>query len=716
MAATIGTLAVKLAVYSGEFDRQLSVAAKQIKKIGRAAEEVAKVSGVAFAGMTAGIVLATRESSDALKVERQLEAAFKATGQALDLPRFQAFANAMQANTATSDDAVIGMGALMASFQMSQGQIEALIPGILDLSAATGAAADTIAQKLAVAIESGDASLKRYGISMTAAEQEAFKMGTTADRTAMLVQKLGMFQGQAAAEVSTASGKFEQMRNALGNTLEEVGKILDKPLAAMFEAVGSAASMVTNIIANLSPEAKSLFAELAIGGTVVLGLTTALAGIVTVAPAVIAAMSKIGAVMLKVVLPAVAAVALALAGVIAGAELGNKILGGEWGGGVDILKGKVEDLAAEFQKLMTVAPEAMATVPSIAGKMGSGGSGSIDFSGIDSGQFDVGVTDATGLYARLNGVVDSYVSDLEDANANEIAARLEGAQRVADATRLGAEMLLDAVISAQEIDVNAPQNAADKAQQNKQVGSSVLSAGYQGMAVGGPWAALGAMIAKILSMTKGFSQILGWFGQIIGKVIPIFNKLVGALWPIISLWMKQLGWLVSVIGWVVDKISKVIHFFIGLIGGVWNWIIKEIASFFDWLHMHGTAKKVRKLSMDLSGPPEDAAAADSLGDLGDAADSAAGSIGDMAAELLNVPEGFKIDLARFNATNGYAGATSPTALPTSAPPIVIEQVVVQAEDPAELARKLRHANEWADFTITGSTVGDKPYAGTSMAR
>ncbi|HJW84754.1 MAG TPA: hypothetical protein VJ754_10660, partial [Anaerolineae bacterium] len=285
--ATIGTLAVKLAAITGDFNNQISGAVKHLEKISKAAKEAAIGSAAAFAGITGTLVVATRESSEALKAQRQLGAAFAATGQSLDVDRFNAFAESMQDLTTTGDDAVVAMGALMASFGLSQNQIEALIPGVLDLSAATGTAADTIAQKLVLAVQTGEASLARYGIALTDTEQEVFKYGSTSDRTAMLVQKLANFQGQAAAEVSTAVGKFTQLRNALDNTLEEVGKLMDTPLASMLDGVRDAVHGMTERIANLNPAAKELFANIIFGATVTTGLAAALTSIAVVLPSII---------------------------------------------------------------------------------------------------------------------------------------------------------------------------------------------------------------------------------------------------------------------------------------------------------------------------------------------------------------------------------------------------------------------------------------------
>ena len=316
--SVISTLAVRLTAITGDFDKAMSDASKKIDQISKSAGKIAKESGVAFAGMVGAIALVTHESSEALKGQRQLEGAFKSAGNSLDMSRFEKFAEVMQSNSTVSDDAVIHMGTLMASFGRTQGQIESLIPGIIDLSAVTGQASDSIAEKLSIAIESGDANLKKMGITMGETEKAAFKMGSEAQRTGMLVAKLGAFQGAAAAEASTAEGRFMQMKNALAEVAKEAGKILDAPLAAIFSRIRDAAMGAAQAFANLSPATKEWIGYIVIGVTAVTYFVASVAGFIALAApikAAIVAIASVGAALIPL-LPVIAAIAAGVALVI----------------------------------------------------------------------------------------------------------------------------------------------------------------------------------------------------------------------------------------------------------------------------------------------------------------------------------------------------------------------------------------------------------------
>lgn len=318
--AAVGTLVVRLAALTAEFNREIEKSSKKVQSISVAAASVAKKSAAAFAGVSGAIAVITKFASEQLKVERQLAGAFRATGKSLDMERFKAFAAALQGVTTTGDETVLGLGAMLGSMGLAQAQIEAIIPGVLDLQASTGKAADTIAQQLARAIVDGSANLERYGIFMTDAEKETFELGSAAERTAFLVRKLGSFHGAAAAEASTAAGSFMQLTNSLGDVLEEFGAWLDAPLAAFFNGLRGAVDGVVAAMSKLSPQTKEWAAGITLGGTAVLGLVSALASVIAFKAPLLkmfAALKGALAITFASVLPVIAAVAVAIVGIIA---------------------------------------------------------------------------------------------------------------------------------------------------------------------------------------------------------------------------------------------------------------------------------------------------------------------------------------------------------------------------------------------------------------
>ncbi len=99
-------------------------------------------------------------------------------------------------------------------------------------------------------------------------------------------------------------------------------------------------------------------------------------------------------------------------------------------------------------------------------------------------------------------------------------------------------------------------------------------------------------------------------------------------------------------------------------------------------------------------------ATDGLDEMGD-------SIAEVNEQLTNVPEGYKVALARFQATTaeGEAGTYNAFGMQTeqsaaqSGITFQIENLVVSANDPTQLADQMEAETQWRNFAATGSTRG-----------
>lgn len=366
MALDLGTLTVKLAGSTAGFSKAIEKANESLTTVGITAQNVALGATAAFAGLAAGITVVTRAASEQLAAQRSLAAAFEATGTALDEERFAKFASALQDVTTTGDEAILKLGGLLNTFGANQDQVEALIPGILDLSAATGKSADSISQALGRALGGSSGALSRYGIVLNDAEKSLIKNGNAAERTALLVQKLGKFQGQAAIQAETASGRATQLSNAFGDTLEAIGKIIDEPLAGFFQGITEAVKTVTSVIDNFSPGLRQAVAIAVLGGTAFAGVAATLAGVAAVLPAINAGLPLMAAGLAKSAKAALALGKSLLKVTIFGALVIEAI------GAIKLLKESIQDIGGLRARLgIEQVPEEAGVVETAGATIGA---------------------------------------------------------------------------------------------------------------------------------------------------------------------------------------------------------------------------------------------------------------------------------------------------------------------------------------------------------
>jgi hypothetical protein len=132
----------------------------------------------------------------------------------------QGFANQMQRTTVFSDDAVIAVEALLASFGLSTDQIQSATRAAADFAAATGTDLTTAANLLGKAYAGNTAALSRYGIVVS----EEIPKG---ERFSAVMEQLNArFGGQAEAQIATYAGQLKVFENAVDDAWEALGKLL----------------------------------------------------------------------------------------------------------------------------------------------------------------------------------------------------------------------------------------------------------------------------------------------------------------------------------------------------------------------------------------------------------------------------------------------------------------------------------------------------------
>jgi len=213
----------------------------------------------------------------------------------------------------------------------------------------------------------------------------------------------------------------------------------------------------------------------------------------------------------------------------------------------------------------------------------------------------------------------------------------------------------------------------------------------------GPWGAVIGALIGLLTQSQGFQKVveslngvLGslseWLGNsiaplsnvlsVVGEIItPILEALEPSLWSaaiVFNAVAAVLKLLVSAVNWVIYGIKTVTNKIFDAIANVVDHI-PGLGKFADWLRdQKMDAESSRQAAQQAWDDFKNAwgtdlfkykTAADPVADLGNAASTAAGQMREFSESLTNLPSGYKIALARFNATTALgelqgAGATT----------------------------------------------------------
>lgn len=199
----------------------------------------ATVIGIAAAvgGFVLALGRATQAASEQELAEAKLEQVIKRVNGEGDaqVKMLTEQASALQKTTAFGDEQIINSQALLGTFKLNADAIAQLTPRMLDMATAMektgGETLDLkgVSVALGKALTDGLGSLKRYGVSMTDAEERAFDLASTSEKVAHLTKILdGNFKGLAQTAGKTFSGQLRIARNEMGEVLEGLGNAVIK--------------------------------------------------------------------------------------------------------------------------------------------------------------------------------------------------------------------------------------------------------------------------------------------------------------------------------------------------------------------------------------------------------------------------------------------------------------------------------------------------------
>lgn len=225
--------------FSKKFAAEASNVASSLNvSIGNLATTALKAT-TAVAGLAASFL--AFKSIDAAQVQQDavnnLNNALKTAGdfskQASE--EMQVFASALQNVTRFGDETVLNQLALAKSFGATNEQAKQIVRAAADLSAAFGIDLESATRNVAKTLGGLSGELGESIPQLKTLGAEALKAGRGID---IIAER---FSGAAQRDVKSYSGALDQLKNAFGDTLEEIGKIIinSPKLVAAFKAATS---------------------------------------------------------------------------------------------------------------------------------------------------------------------------------------------------------------------------------------------------------------------------------------------------------------------------------------------------------------------------------------------------------------------------------------------------------------------------------------------
>ncbi len=220
--AEIGKILVKLGVDPKGLEKGLKQAEARLKGFGDSARKIGgSFTKFVTLPITAGAALSVRAFAIQEDAVNDLRAALSNTGEASaeTMKDFQRFAAQIQKTTKFGDEAILGQIAFAKNLGVQTKDLKKATVAAIGMSAALGIDLRTAFNLIGRASKGQTSLLTRYGIvvDQTKTKQEQF-----ADILSFGASKFSIAQARA----KTTSGALEQMKNAVGDLLEVIGKQL----------------------------------------------------------------------------------------------------------------------------------------------------------------------------------------------------------------------------------------------------------------------------------------------------------------------------------------------------------------------------------------------------------------------------------------------------------------------------------------------------------
>lgn len=259
-------LLIKISAETKEFEDAVDEIKGKTSSLEGQLNSIAKVSGVAFAGLIASAGLAIHAYADAEKSTRELVNSLQNQGIASDqlIAKYRGLAEEVQKKTGIDDDAIIKGQAIIQSY-IGQTEITGeLTSALADLSERTGSV-DEAAKILGLAIAGNTRGLKQFHIEIADGLDKN-------ERMAEILRQLNLRMGGLAEANNKGLGSIRGLTTAFGNFLEAIGERLapfvtsatialtnffnalnsNKPLLDFIFEVGKIAAIITGVVTALA--------------------------------------------------------------------------------------------------------------------------------------------------------------------------------------------------------------------------------------------------------------------------------------------------------------------------------------------------------------------------------------------------------------------------------------------------------------------------------
>lgn len=257
-------------------------------------QTMAVAGTVAFGAISGVIYKSIEASNEAEKVQAQLGAVLKSTGNIAGVTADQAIklSDALRKQTTYGDEAILSAENLLLTFTNIKSDVfPDAIKTVLDMSTALGQDLKSSSIQLGKALNDpiqGITALSRVGVSFTQKQKDLIQSLVDSGKT-MEAQKIILgeltreFGGSASAEAQTFGGKIKQLKEEIGELAESIGNALKPQLQAIYEKIKP---VVENVIAWIerNPE---LVSKILIASAVLAGFVAVLGAIGLILPAII---------------------------------------------------------------------------------------------------------------------------------------------------------------------------------------------------------------------------------------------------------------------------------------------------------------------------------------------------------------------------------------------------------------------------------------------
>jgi hypothetical protein len=344
----LGTLAVKLTASTAKFQKDMDAATQKVRTSTDTIRSLTKASGIAFAGLSGAIGLATKALGEQRKAERRLESVANIYGT--DTEVIKRYASELQKVTTFSDEATIAGAAMLQSFALTEDQLLTLIPRMQNLSAFVGNDLNAAAMLMGKAVTTSSSALSEAGIILSPVQKKLFETANQMERVALVAEVVDANVGNMAELMAkTTVGAFTQLQNSAGDLLEEFGKLVEVPLAAIFRTVRDAVDSVVGVFQLLPAGMRDVIGIGILVVTAISGIATAVGGVALVLPALITGLTAAASAMAPIA-AAAAVLVIKLALLVTAIALVRKAWIDDLGGMRTVIMDFVNDTVSWWNK------------------------------------------------------------------------------------------------------------------------------------------------------------------------------------------------------------------------------------------------------------------------------------------------------------------------------------------------------------------------------